>query len=75
LFYNSKSQPITQYYKHLDIRTFLFELNDKSNNNYHLHKQYTRIFDFIKNNNLFLNVPNLNDIEIHSTLRLWYSNC
>jgi len=66
------NQPITQYYTHLDNRTFLFALNDKSHDNNNLYNEYTPIFDFIKNNNLFDNIPNPNDIEIHSTsLRLW----
>jgi hypothetical protein len=41
------NQPNTQYYKHLDNRTFLFTLNDKSGNNDNLKNEYKPIFDFI----------------------------
>jgi len=58
------NQPNTQYYKHLDNRTFLFTLNDKSANNHNLKNEYKPIFDFITNENLFINIPNSNDIEI-----------
>ena len=67
------NQPNTQYYKHLDNRTFLFTLNDKSGNNNNLKNEYKPIFDFIINENLFINIPNSNDIEINDNLstRLW----
>ena len=67
------NQPNTQYYKHLDNRTFLFTLNDKSGNNSNLKNEYKPIFDFIINENLFINIPNSNDIEINDNLstRLW----
>jgi hypothetical protein len=67
------NQPNTQYYKHLDNRTFLFTLNDKSANNDNLKNEYKPIFDFIINENLFINIPNSNDIEICDDLstRLW----
>lgn len=63
----------TQYYKHLDNRTFLFTLNDKSADNNNLKNEYKPIFDFIINENLFTNIPNSNDIEINEDLstRLW----
>jgi len=67
------NQPNTQYYKHLDNRTFLFTLNDKSHINENLKNEYKPIFDFITNENLFINIPNSNDIEIYDDLstRLW----
>ena len=67
------NQPNTQYYKHLDNRTFLFTLNDKSGNNDNLKNEYKPIFDFIINKNLFINIPNSNNIEINDNLstRLW----
>jgi hypothetical protein len=70
------NQPNTQYYKHLDNRTFLFTLNDKSGDNNNLKNEYKPIFDFIINENLFINIPNSNDIEINDNLstRLWLVN-
>ena len=67
------NQYTTQYYKHLDNRTFLFTLNDKSHNNNNLKNEYKPIFDFIINENLFNNIPISNDIEINNILstRLW----
>ena len=67
------NQPNTQYYKHLDNRTFLFTLNDKSANNDNLKKEYKPIFDFIINENLFITIPKSNDIKIDESLstRLW----
>ena len=67
------NQANTQYYKHLDNRTFLFTLNDKSDNNNNLKNKYEPIFDFIINENLFINIPNSNDIELNDNLstRLW----
>jgi lambda repressor-like predicted transcriptional regulator len=64
-------QPNTQYYKNLDDRTFLFTLNDKSYNNANLKNEYKPIFDFIVNENLFINIPMSNDIEIINSLRVW----
>ena len=69
------NQPKTQYYKHLDNRTFLFALNDRSGNNGNLKHEYKPIFDFIANNNLFDNIPIPNDIEISKcSSRLWLVN-
>jgi hypothetical protein len=67
------NQSNTQYYKHLDNRTFLFTLNDKSHNNGILKDECKPIFDFITNENLFINIPISNDIEINDNLstRLW----
>ena len=67
------NQPNTQYYKHLDNRTFLFTLNDKSAIIDNLKHEYKPIFDFIINENLFINIPNSNDIEINDNIstRLW----
>ena len=69
------NQHKTQYYKHLDNRTFLFTLNDKSYNNNNLKNEYMPIFDFIINENLFIKIPGSNDIEIINTpSRLWLVN-
>lgn len=67
------NQPNTQYYKNLDNRTFLFTLNDKSCNNNNLKHEYKPIFDFITKENLFIEIPNSNDIELNDNLstRLW----
>jgi len=67
------NQPTTQYYKHLDNRTFLFTVNDKSRNDGNLKHEYRPIFEFIINNNLFTNIPNSNDIEIDENLttKIW----
>ena len=70
------NQENTQYYKHLDNRTFLFTLNDKSGDNNNLKNEYKPIFDFIINENLFNNTPIPNNIEINEDLstRLWLVN-
>jgi hypothetical protein len=67
------NQHNTQYYKHLDNRTFLFTLNDKSGFDKNVKENYKPIFDFITNENLFNNIPMSNDIEINDNLstRLW----
>ena len=58
------NQPNTQYYKHLDNRTFLFTVNNKSGNNNNLKNEYKPIIDFITNENLFINIPNSYELEI-----------
>jgi hypothetical protein len=69
------NQLTTQYYKHLDNRTFLFTLNDQTCDNNNLKNEYVHIFDFIINNNLFNNIPASNDIEIiNCTSKLWLIN-
>jgi hypothetical protein len=66
------NQPTSKYYKHLDNRTFLFKLNDKSYNNSNLKNEYKPIYDFIINNNLFINIPQENNDEIiNIPSRLW----
>ena len=66
------NQPITQYYKHLDNRTFLFTVNDKSGDNSNLKNEYKPIFDFIINENLFNTIPKQNDIEINDlSTKIW----
>ena len=62
------NQPITQYYKHLDNRTFLFALNDKSLINANLKNEYKPIFQFIMSVDLFNNIPNSKNIEINEDL-------
>ena len=64
------NQNSTQYYKHLDNRTFLFTLNDKSHNNNNLKNEYKPIFNLI-NQTLFNTIPDSNDIEITKGTRLW----
>lgn len=64
------NQNSTQYYKHLDNRTFLFTLNDKSYNNDNLKNEYKPIFNLI-NQTLFNTIPSSNDIEITKGTRLW----
>ena len=66
------NQPNTQYYKHLDERTFLFALNDDPSTSQNLKNEYKPIFDFIASNNLFTNIPNPLDIDIINTQsKLW----
>lgn len=66
------NQKISQYYKNLDNKTFLFTLNDTSYNNNNLKNEYKPIYDFIINNNLFINIPEQNNIEIiNRPSRLW----
>jgi len=64
-------QPVTQYYKHLDNRTFLFTLNDNPDDT-SIKNDYTPIFHFIMNENLFTNIPLSNEINIKPmSSRLW----
>ena len=66
------NQKESQYYKHLDSKTFLFTLNNITGITDNLKNQYKPIFDFIINENLFINIPKSNDIEIiNSTSGLW----
>lgn len=67
------NQETSQYYKNLDNRTFLFTLNDKSWNNNNLKNEYKPIFDFIINENLFVNIPKPNVIDLNENLtsRIW----
>jgi len=64
-------QRVTQYYKHLDNRTFLFTLNNSPNNTT-IKNDYKPIFDFIMNENLFTSIPASNEIDIKPmTSNLW----
>ncbi len=68
------NQVNTQYYKHIDNRTFLFTLNDTSLVlcDGILKNAYKPIFDFIIDKNLFVNIPEPNVIEIiDAPSRLW----
>jgi hypothetical protein len=67
------NQPQSQYYKHLDDRTFIFTVNDNSHNNDNLTNEYQPIYDFIAKEDLFHHIPPQNDIEISAekTRRLW----
>jgi hypothetical protein len=68
------NQVTTQYYKHLDNRTFLFTLKDNPDNI--IYSDYSPIYDFIINENLFMNIPKSNDIEINDNLttKIWLVN-
>ena len=68
------NQVTTQYYKHLDNRTFLFTLKDNPDNI--INSDYKPIYDFIINENLFMNIPNSNNIEINDdlTTKIWLVN-
>jgi len=71
------TQPVTQYYKNLDSRTFIFTVNDTSSHNGNLKDEYKPIFDFISNENLFTTIPSPNDITIipaPSPSRFWLLN-
>ena len=78
------NQDTSQYYKNLDNRTFLFTLNDLSSYNTHytwrdnLKNGYKPIYDFIINNNLFVNIPEISEINnisiINRPSRLWLVN-
>ena len=70
------NQSNTQYYKHLDSRTFLFTLNDRSGDIHNLKNEYKPIFDFIANETLFTDLPVSNNIEIDINLsdRLWITD-
>ena len=68
------NQVNTQYYKHIDNRTFLFTLNDTSLDLFDgiVTDAYKPIFDFIMDTNLFVNIPEPNVIEIiDAPSRLW----
>jgi beta-1,4-mannosyl-glycoprotein beta-1,4-N-acetylglucosaminyltransferase len=68
------NQVNTQYYKHIDNRTFLFTLNDTSLYLFDgiVTDAYKPIFDFIMDTNLFVNIPEPNVIEIiDAPSRLW----
>jgi hypothetical protein len=68
------NQVNTQYYKHIDNRTFLFTLNDTSLYLFDgiVTDAYKPIFDFIMDTNLFVNIPEPNIIEIiDAPSRLW----
>jgi len=58
------NQDVTQYYKELDNKTFLFTLNDLSRDDKIVAPEHKLIYDYIKEKNLFINVPESNNIEI-----------
>lgn len=68
------NQPKTQYYKHLDDRTFLFTLNNTPNHYINIENEYKPIYDFLINNNLFNNKPLPNNIEIlnNPSYEFWF---
>lgn len=54
-------QDITEYFTNIGKKTFIFTLNDKSHDNCKLGAEYKPIFDYINQNNLFLNIPKHKD--------------
>jgi hypothetical protein len=50
-------QPTTSYYKNIGKKLFLFTVNDKSYNNNLVGYEYSPIFDFIRQNDLFDKIP------------------
>jgi len=58
------NQDVTQYYKELDNKTFIFTLNDLSRDDNIVRVEHKMIYDFIKETNLFANIPEQNNIEI-----------
>ena len=58
------NQDVTQYYKELDNKTFIFTLNDLSRDDNIVRVEHKIIYDFIKENNLFVKIPEPNNIEI-----------
>ena len=50
----------SEYYKSLCKKVHVFKLNDKSHNISKLAIEYKPIYDFILNNDLFQNIPNIN---------------
>lgn len=57
-------QDKTQFYRKLNTNTFIFTLDDKSENNNNLPREYRPIYDFLKANDLFKEAPDDNIIEI-----------
>ena len=57
-------QDKTMFYKKINQKTFLFTLNDKSENNTNLGREYKPIYDYLKINNLFKDTPHDNIINI-----------
>lgn len=52
------------FYKKINKNTFIFTLNDKSENNNNLGTEYKPIYDYLKKNNLFKVTPDDNIINI-----------
>jgi hypothetical protein len=66
------NQDVTQYYKELDNKTFIFALNDLSRDDNIVRVEHKLIYDYIKENNLFINIPEQNNIEIiERSSRFW----
>ncbi len=57
-------QDKSMFYKKIKQNTFIFTLNDKSENNNNLGKEYRPIYDYLKINNLFKVTPDDNIINI-----------
>jgi hypothetical protein len=73
--YIIQDQSTTQYYKNLDNRTFLFTLHSSCNNYHNEFQEYLHIYNYIQTTNLFINIPEPNNIEkITNSNRLWSIN-
>lgn len=57
-------QIATNYYKNIDNQTFIFTVNDTSNNNDNLAMEYKYIYEFILQNDLYTHVPDVNILNI-----------
>jgi len=57
-------QDKSMFYKNIKQNTFIFTLNDKSENNNNLGTEYKPIYDYLKINNLFKVTPDDNIINI-----------
>ena len=57
-------QDKSMFYKKIKQNTFIFTLNDKSENNNNLETEYKPIYDYLKTNNLFEVTPDDNIINI-----------
>ena len=69
------NQDVTQYYKELDNKTFIFTLNDLSRDDNIVRVEHKIIYDFIKEQNLLSNIPPQNNIEIVGRpSRFWLVN-
>lgn len=57
-------QDKSMFYKKINKNTFIFTLNDKSEDNNNLGTEYKPIYDYLKTNNLFKVTPDDNIINI-----------
>jgi hypothetical protein len=57
-------QDKSMYFKKVNNKTFIFTLDDNTNNNDMLGKEYKPIYDFISQHDLFHTIPNDSEIEV-----------